>query len=106
MNWRYAPEGAKRRYEAHFLSKLTDCDGEANETDSSLDFARDCGYISHDEHKRLTSACTNVGRMLGKMMQKSKSFLRSEIDSSTATSFSDVCPPTSATDHQLLTADL
>ena len=34
---------AKRRYEPHFVSKLTDCDGEANETDSSLDFARDCG---------------------------------------------------------------
>ena len=25
---------AKRRYEAHFISKLTDCDGESNETDS------------------------------------------------------------------------
>ena len=37
---------AKRRYEAHFLSKLSDCDGEANETDSSLDFAKDGGYIS------------------------------------------------------------
>jgi len=41
---------AKRRYPAHFLSKLTDCDGEVNETDSSLDFARDCGYISPDAH--------------------------------------------------------
>ena len=34
---------AKRRYEAHFISKLTDCDGENGETDSSLDFGRDCG---------------------------------------------------------------
>jgi four helix bundle protein len=75
---------AKRRYEAHFLSKLSDCDGENSETDSSLDFARDCGYISHDEHKRLTSACTDIGRMLGRMMQKSESFLRSEIDSPTS----------------------
>jgi four helix bundle protein len=32
---------AKRRYEAHFLSKLTDCGGENSETDSSLDFAKD-----------------------------------------------------------------
>ena len=31
---------AKRRYAAHFVSKLTDCDGENGETDSSLDFAR------------------------------------------------------------------
>ena len=37
---------AKRRYEAHFLSKLSNCDGENSETDSSVDFTQDCGYIS------------------------------------------------------------
>jgi four helix bundle protein len=31
---------AKRRYEAHFISKLTDCDGENSETDSSLDLPK------------------------------------------------------------------
>ncbi len=36
---------AKRRYEAHFISKLTDCDGENSETDSSLDFAKDCRFL-------------------------------------------------------------
>src|SRR5204863_7403244 len=41
---------AKRRYEAHFISKLTDCDGENSETDSSLDFARDCQYIAPEKH--------------------------------------------------------
>src|SRR5476649_667464 len=41
---------AKRRYEAHFISKLTDCDGENNETDISLEFARTCGYISAEQH--------------------------------------------------------
>ena len=41
---------AKRRYEAHFLSKLTDSDAENSETDTWLDFARDCGYISKEEH--------------------------------------------------------
>jgi four helix bundle protein len=46
---------SKRRYEAHFVSKLTDCDGENSETDSSLDFARDCTYISHKEHELLTA---------------------------------------------------
>src|SRR6266702_6858412 len=45
---------AKRRYEAHFISKLTDCDAENSETDSSVDFARDCQYISADEHQVLT----------------------------------------------------
>ena len=35
MNLREA--WAKRRYEAHFISKLTDCDGENSETDTTLD---------------------------------------------------------------------
>jgi four helix bundle protein len=48
MNLREA--WAKRRFCAHFVSKLTDCDGENSETDTSLDFARDCSYISADEH--------------------------------------------------------
>src|SRR5687767_15230676 len=48
---------AKRRYEAHFVSKLTDCDAENSETDSSLDFALDCGYLSPDEHVYLTGLC-------------------------------------------------
>src|SRR6266576_1603548 len=66
---------AKRRYEAHFLSKLTDCDGENSETDSSLDFARDCGYISAVEHAELAASCEEVGRMLGGMMKNPASFL-------------------------------
>ena len=66
---------AKRRYEAHFVSKLTDSDGENSETDSSLDFARDCEYISTDEHQALTSKCAEIGRMLSGMMKKSSSFL-------------------------------
>jgi four helix bundle protein len=40
---------AKRRYKAHFVSKLADCDGENSETESSLDFARDCGYITAEQ---------------------------------------------------------
>jgi four helix bundle protein len=67
---------SKRRYEAHFVSKLTDCDGESNETDSSLDFARDCGYISVGEHERLTSINHEVGRMLGAMISNPTPFLK------------------------------
>ena len=59
---------AKRRYPSHFVSKLTDCDGENGETDTSLDFARDCGYITKDEHRELTSQCVEVGKMLGSII--------------------------------------
>ena len=66
---------AKRRYEAHFISKLTDCDGENSETDSSLDFAKDCGcYISLDQHVALTADCGAIGRMLGSMIKNPASF--------------------------------
>ena len=66
---------AKRRYEAHFINKLTDCDGENSETDSSLDFAKDCGYISIEEHQALTAQTIDIGKMLGSMINKPKSFL-------------------------------
>jgi four helix bundle protein len=72
MNLREA--WAKRRYPAHFLSKLTDCDGELNETDTSLDFARDCGYISAEEHQNLSTACVEIGKMPGSMIRDSDSF--------------------------------
>jgi four helix bundle protein len=57
---------------------LTDSDGENSETDSSLDFARDCGYLSADRHEALATKCGKVGRMLGLMMKKSHSFLIAE----------------------------
>jgi four helix bundle protein len=66
---------AKRRYPAHFVSKLTDCDGENSETDTSLDFAKDCGYISPEEHTALVAQCQEVGRMLGSMIQNPDPFL-------------------------------
>ncbi|MEK6302320.1 MAG: four helix bundle protein [Acidobacteriota bacterium] len=66
---------AKRRYEAHFVSKLTDCDGENSETDSSLDFARDCSYITDEEHCDMVERCVEVGRMLGSMINDPAPFL-------------------------------
>ena len=66
---------AKRRYEAHFISKLTDCDGESGETDSSLDFAKDCGYISTQVHEELVALNREVGRMLGSMINNPTPFL-------------------------------
>ena len=70
---------AKRRYEAHFISKLTDCDGENSETDSSLDFARDCGYITSKQHSVLMALCQEIGRMLGSMMKNPGPFLISDL---------------------------
>jgi four helix bundle protein len=73
MNLREA--WAKRRYAAHFISKLTDCDGENAETDTSLDFAKDCGYLTPEEHLELTARCAEIGKMLGSMIQNPEPFL-------------------------------
>ena len=72
MNLREA--WAKRRYPAHFVSKLTDCDGENSETDTSLDFAHDCGYITNEQHKDLTSLNREIGKMLGSMLKSPEKF--------------------------------
>ena len=66
---------AKRRYEAHFVNKLTDCDGENSETDSSLDFALDCKYMTSAQHADLAARCREVGRMLGSMIIAPDPFL-------------------------------
>lgn len=74
MNLREA--WAKRRYEAHFVSKLTDCDGENSETDTSLDFAMDCGYIAADQHRVLADQNREIGRKLGAMLKNPEPFLQ------------------------------
>ena len=76
MNLREA--WAKRRYEAHFINKLTDCDGENSETDTSLDYSRDCSYITEKEHSELTSEVGQVGKMLGGMIKNPEKFLISD----------------------------
>jgi len=70
---------AKRRYEAHFISKLTDCDGENSETDSSLDFSKNCGYITIQQHEELAALCQQVGKMLGTMIKNPRTFLLSNV---------------------------
>jgi four helix bundle protein len=66
---------AKRRYEAHFVSKLSDCIGENWETDTAIDFARDCGYINTEVHAQLTSLNAEVGKMLRSMHEHPEKFL-------------------------------
>jgi four helix bundle protein len=66
---------AKRRYEAHFVSKLSDCIGENWETDTAIDFAHDCSYIGKEVHAQLTSLNAEVGKMLRSMHERPEKFL-------------------------------
>jgi four helix bundle protein len=65
---------AKRRYPAHFVSKLTDADGELQETMHWLGRAAACGYLSPSKQAALVLLCQEVGKKLGKMMQNPESF--------------------------------
>jgi four helix bundle protein len=66
----------KRRYVAHFVSKLTDADGEQAETQHWLDTATACDYVSQLEQTALLEKCTRVGQMLGTMMAKPEKFCK------------------------------
>ena len=60
---------AKRRYPAHFTSKLTDADGELQETRHWLRRAQAYGYIDQQTLARLDLDCQRIGRRLGAMLK-------------------------------------
>jgi four helix bundle protein len=66
----------KRRYEAHFVSKLSDADGEQAETQHWLETSLACDYISSEEFEKLFNLCKEIGKMLGKMMKNPKNWCR------------------------------
>ena len=60
---------AKRRYERHFVSKLTDALAEAEETVVWLDVALECGYLDEQQHADFTRQCRQICAGLVKMMR-------------------------------------
>jgi four helix bundle protein len=68
----------KRRYEKHFVSKLTDADAEQMETQHWLDVAISCGYLSREEKEILETQLQEIGRMLNAMMAKASLFCRQD----------------------------
>ena len=65
---------AKRRYEKHFVSKLTDADGEQQETQHWIDTAADCGYLTEEDLSSLNRELAEIGRMLNSTIEKAASF--------------------------------
>jgi four helix bundle protein len=62
----------KRKYPKHFVSKLTDSESEAAETQVWLDFALEFGYIDEETHARLDSSCNSVIGMLVTMSNQTE----------------------------------
>lgn len=69
-----AESWAKRKYEKHFISKLTDVDGEQLETQHWIETSFDCGYISKKVNDKLLEEYFSVGKMLNSMINKADKF--------------------------------
>ena len=69
-----AESWAKRRYEKHFISKLTDSDGQQMETQHWIETALDCEYIDQKTNAQLVDKCLEIDRMLNGMMDKADMF--------------------------------
>ncbi|MFH0866022.1 MAG: four helix bundle protein [Bacteroidota bacterium] len=67
----------KRRYEAHFISKMTDADMENSETQVWIDFSYHCGYFDKNIEKDLTEKSEEIGRLLNHMIENPKKYIKS-----------------------------
>ena len=64
----------KRRYEKHFISKLSDADAEQLETQHWIIIAQDYEYLTHKQFATLNQNLSEIGRMLYSMMKKANQF--------------------------------
>ncbi|MBN2775334.1 MAG: four helix bundle protein [Prolixibacteraceae bacterium] len=71
-----AESWAKRKYEKHFVSKLTDADGEQYETQHWLEICLECEYIEKDMFTELMEKCETLRKMIHNMIQKSDQFCK------------------------------
>ncbi len=58
----------KRRYINHFISKLTDSDGENSETSVWLDFALEYNYLSKEQHIDMVVKSEEMGKIINYMI--------------------------------------
>jgi four helix bundle protein len=76
VNAMIAAAWARRRYRAAFISKLDEALEEAMETQSWLDHAVDCKYISAIHFAALDTNRQSVGAMLNNMMNRADDFCK------------------------------
>ena len=74
----------RRRYRAVFISKIDEALGEASETQSWLEDALDCGYLSTTEFEKMDNDWNSIAAMLSRMIDRA----------------SDFCKHSSATDYR------
>jgi len=67
---------AKRKYNKHFISKLTDADGEQQETQHWIETACDCKYLSAEKKLYFIEKYSEIGKMLQSMINKADTFCK------------------------------
>ncbi len=65
----------RRRYKDYFISKLNDSETENTETQVWLDFSKDCGYITTQEHEELTFLNDETGKLIWYMINNPDKFM-------------------------------
>jgi len=73
-----AESWGKRRYENHFILKLTDADAEQYETQHWIEISSENKHITDEEKKELINKCEEIGRMLNSMIYKSSLFCKKQ----------------------------
>ncbi|MBX2913821.1 MAG: four helix bundle protein [Cyclobacteriaceae bacterium] len=68
----------KRKYQAYFVNKCSDADGENSETMVWLEFSLACNYITEKDFNQLEQDSEEVGRMLNSMIENPEKFLPKE----------------------------
>jgi four helix bundle protein len=68
----------KRRYENHFILKLTDSDAEQFETQHWIEVAYEIHYIDQETRKELLKRCEDIGKIINSMISKSLKFCQSD----------------------------
>lgn len=70
----FAEAYMRRRYPAHFISKLSDSDTENTETGVWLDFSLACQYVTDTEYNQLYSQKQEAGKLLGDIIKNPEKY--------------------------------
>ena len=73
-----AEDWRKRRYEAAFIAKLSDCEAEAAETQTWIEFAVKCEYIDREVGSKLYKTYDEVNATLVGMINHSDKWILSK----------------------------
>lgn len=67
---------ARKKYPKSFVSKLIDSLGEEYETETWLDYSKDCQYLKPEIYKELSDGYNEVRKMLISMIQNPEKWCR------------------------------